>query len=217
MSVAFLLFLSLLLGVRAFFYYVPLNRSMVSYGIKTGVEISLYFLIFETRLITATTIPSILLLVNLFIWVFESIIVDTKTAVRAARVSRTAIPGLLLATAALAFVFASPNAPELRDFAADITSRIGWTVLLRVAFAFVALFELGHLLPDLHSAPGRIVIFGFRVQGAFFATALLAIAAVILDITMAQKENRPRAAIRSTSAVVLAVICGAAVSWISKV
>lgn len=218
MSIAFLLFLSLILAVRALFYYVPLNRSLILYGVKTGVEISLYFVLFETRLLTATTIPSILVLINLFLWVFESIIFDENAPqTRAPLVSRTTIPGLFLAIAALAFVFASANAPDLRNFAMKIASRIGSSGLLRVVFAFIALFEVGHLLPRLHSAPGRIIVYGFRVSGAFLAAALLAIAMVVLDITIEPKEQRPRSALRSVSAVVVAIICGAAVLWISKI
>ena len=93
----------------------------------------------------------------------------------------------------------------------QIAVRIGRTDLIRVVFAFVALFEVGHLLPDLPSAPGRLIIYGFRVQAAFLATAILVIAAVVLDIILAPNEMRHRTAMRSIGAAILAVICGGAV------
>lgn len=215
MSQGMLLFLLLLLSTRAFFYYMPLRRPLGAYGAKTAVDLGVYFLLFEVNVISGTTIPGVLLLINVLTWVYESILFPAKDQRRAQRISAEIVPGLILIVAAIVVVFASQNAPPLRSFAAKVAEKIGRKELPRLVVAFVALFELGHVVPELASSPARLIIYGLRVQGAFLASAGLATAAVTLDTVVAIPAHRRSTAIRSAAAATLAVVFGGTANWLA--
>ena len=154
MKSSFLIYVLILLVLRALFYYLPIRetirKAILTYIVKSIIEIGLLFSLFEITLVPALAVPALLVLITLLSWSLETRLASHSSA--------NAFVGLIISVVAVYFVFASSQSPVFRPFAATLFHAGTRRILLMAIAGIIALFELEHLVPGKVSFPGRFLL-----------------------------------------------------------
>ncbi len=214
MSAGFFAYLLLLLLLRAVFYYAPIRRSLPAYGVRVLIETLFLFLFFRTNVIPALAIPGVLLLIAMLSWALESRVLRPTSVEgdRRALLSPVVLIGLFVTVTALGVIFASGHAPTLKEW----TGGAG-TAATRGLFAacagVIVFFEIGHLIPGVSVASGRLIAFGLWVGGSLLGAAVIVSGSIALEVLIADPAVRRREAMRGSTSVVLAVVAAVGARW----
>ncbi len=183
----FLSYLLIILTVRALYYTLRIRRNVVAYGIKALIEIGFFLLLFDVSLLTALTGPGLIILLNLFLYVFEIHVTESFEEISIRLFRPPVVVGLLLYSAAFALFLFSESGPELRKVFTDVVSG---KVLLIVTVGLIATFETGHFVDGIVGAGERLLIYLFAVQGLFLAAAVVILAkGIVLAVPQASRRG----------------------------
>ncbi len=172
-------YLLIVLVIRALFYSFRIRRTLIAYGLKAIIEIGFFLLLYDVSLLTGLTAPGLIILLNIFLYVFEIQVVELPENSRIRFFGPAVVAGLILYTAAFALFLSSDSAPVLQEPFKDLLSA---KTLTLITVGFVATFEIGHFVDGARGAGERLLVYLFAAQGLFLPAAVVILAKGIIVV-----------------------------------